>query len=337
MKKCLTFLAVPVILMSCGGGGGETSLSATPYKLATLSDTQGVETTPTVTTQTVEILTAVSESATTTKTRSSSSKGLIIELLQRTVSLQPTRTEVSVPCDSGFLTAYVSYKLKDGVSQVQSCSDIESVGITLYNTSGVDCQLGEYVIDGKQSFSMTISGSSLQDPDCLPQKAVVEVSGAIKHFSENGTTDEAYVYDNLKIAYSNVVWSGDEIASAEYSITGGASYYLGNFPLDVDGQVDYYFDLTGSGNETSDSFSGYVKLGCLDGWLKVETTKPLKYSGNSVYDGEIKVSAQDGQIVISYSSLGIDVTEIRDNQTNFYHYNSLDEVEDSLSGLVCSK
>ncbi|WP_163327719.1 hypothetical protein GFV12_05205 [Desulfurobacterium thermolithotrophum] len=334
MKR--TLFVVGLLLFSCGGGGGgQSSLSDNSYKLATLSNPQEVEPLPTATTQTIKSLTAVSESAATTKARSSSSKGFIIELLQRTVNLQPTRAEVSIPCDSGFLAAYVSYKLRDGVSQAQSCSDIESVGITLYNTSGVDCQLEEYVIDGKQSFSMTISGSNLQDPDCLPQKAVVEVSGAVKHLSENGTTDEAYVYDNLKIAYSNVVWSGDEIASAKYSITGGASYYLGSFPLDVSAQIDYHFDLTGSGSETSDSFSGYVKLGCLDGWLKVETTKPLEYSGDSINDGELRISANNGEVVISYTPSGLDIKETIDNQTNTYHYDNSEEIKESLNGIVC--
>ena len=337
MKRVAFLIGGLLISFSCGGGGGESSLDTTNYRLATLSNPQEVETTPTATTQTIKSLTAVSESATTAKAENPSSKGLVVELIQRTFHLQPTRTtEVTVPCDSGFLTAYVSYELKDGISQAQSCSDIESVGIALYNTSGDECQLGDYIIDGKVSFSMVISGSDLQDPDCLPQKASVEVKdGVIKHLSEDGIVDEAYKYDNLKIAYSNIVWSGDEIASAKYTITGGASYYLGYFPLNVDAQIDYYFDLSGSGSETSDSFSGYVEFGCLDGWLKVETTKPLKYSGDSVYDGEIKVSANNGQVVISYTPSGIDITETVDNQTNTYHYNSFDEIKETVNGTVC--
>ena len=335
MKK-IALIGGMLILSSCGGGGGESSLDTTNYRLATLSNPQEVETTPTATTQTIKSLTAVSESATTAKAENPSSKGLVVELIQKTFHLQPTRTmEVTVPCDSGFLLADISYKLKEGVSQAQSCNDIESVGIIIYD-AGVECRLGDYFIDEKGWFSMTISGSDLQDPDCLPQKASVEVKdGVIKHLSEDGIVDEAYKYDNLKIAYSNIVWSGDEIASAKYTITGGASYYLGNFPLNVSAQIDYYFDITGSGSETSDTFSGYVKFGCLDGWLKVETTKPLKYSGDSTYDGEIKVSANNGQVVISYTPSGIDITETVDNQTNTYHYNSFDEIRETVNGTVC--
>ena len=45
-------------------------------------------------------------------------------------------------------------------------------------------------------------------------------------YSKDGAPDEAYTYGNLKIRYNKTTWSGKDIASANYSITGGTTYYL---------------------------------------------------------------------------------------------------------------
>jgi hypothetical protein len=339
MKKALVVGGV-ILLTSCGGGGGggTSSVSTTTetYKLAEISSPEEVEATPTVTARTVDSLTGISSEGATVKGNSSSSRGLVPQILEKAMSLQPTRGEVSIPCDNGgWLRASVSYELEDGVSQPQSCSDIRKVVITLLNTIGEDCQLGDYLIDGRQQFTMGIAASELIDPDCLPKSATVEVSGVVKHL-KNGTVDESYIYDKMKLAYANITWSGEELSSANYELTGGATYVLGDFPLATEAQIDYEFDITGSGNETSDSFSGYVKLGCLDGWLKVQTTKPLRYSGDEVTDGEITVQAQNGSIVISYGSNGMDVIQTIDNQTETYHYDNEEQVKESLKGVVCT-
>jgi len=348
MKKAL-LLTAGVILYSCGGGGGggvSSNSGSSSYKLAKLDEPEIAENTSTTSVRTVQSLTGVSEKAATSKSLSSSksSKGWLITLLQKSVGqkeiTQATRGNTfTIPClnSGGYLNANIYYDLKDGVSQPQSCSDFRSIRIHVTNTSSEkDCVLGDYVIYKGAPFSMLITGSELKDPDCFPSKAEILVDDGVVVHLQNGTPDEAYDYNSLKIAYSNIVWNGDEIASVKYSVTGGANYLPGQFP-DTNGRIDYYFNITGTGTETSDTFSGYIKLGCLDGWLKVDTLEPIKYSADGeLQQGKIKVSAADGNFVIAYSDSGIDITETIGDKTETYHYNSFDEIKDSLQGVTCT-
>ena len=349
MKKAL-LLTAGVILYSCGGGGGGTSSNSNPdsssYKLANLQEPEIAENTSTTSVRTVQSLTGVSEKAATSRTASSTSenpKGWLITLLQKSIGqrlTQATRGNTfTIPCinSGGYLNAYVYYDLKEGVTQPRSCSDFKAIRIHVANTSSEkDCVLGNYLIYKGAPFSMLITGSELKDPDCLPSKAEILVDDGVVVHLQAGTPDEAYDYNSLKIAYNNIVWNGDEIASVKYSITGGANYLPGQFP-DTNGRIDYYFDITGTGTETSDTFSGYIKLGCLDGWLKVDTLEPIKYSADGeLQQGKIKVSAADGNFVIAYSDSGIDITETIGDKTETYHYNSFDEIKDSLQGVTCT-
>ncbi|ADU96023.1 hypothetical protein Theam_0049 [Thermovibrio ammonificans HB-1] len=353
MKKALAVGGV-ILLASCGGGGGggTSSVSTTTetYKLAEISSPEEVEATPTTTARTINSLTGISSEGINTRGGSSQPTGLIPQILNRIKDLNPSTSRgiASIRCDNGnWLGASVLYELKEGVVQEQSCSDIKYIRIALYSKSDMICRLGDYIVGGDKvpQFVMKITASDLKDPDCLPQSATIEVSGTVKHL-KNGTPDEAYpydgyvdetyIYDNLKLTYTNITWSGEELSSANYELTGWATYVLGDFPLATEAQIDYDFDIAGSGNETSDSFSGYVKLGCLDGWLKVQTTRPLKYSGDEVTDGEITVQAQNGSVVISYSSNGMDITQTIDNQTETYHYDNEEQVKESLKGVVCT-
>ena len=352
MKKTLMIGGI-ILLASCGGGGGggTSSVSTTTetYKLAEISQPEEVEATPTTTARTINSLTGISSEGINTRGGSSQPTGLIPQILNRVkgLNLNTNRGITSIRCDNGeWLGASVLYEVKEGGVQEQSCSDIKYIRIALYSISDSICRLGDYIVGGDKvpQFVMKITASDLKDPNCLPQRATIEVNGTVKHLKD-GTTDEAYpydgyidesyIYDNLKLTYTNITWSGEELSSAGYKLTGGATYILGNYPLATEAQIDYQFDITGSGNETSDSFSGYVKLGCLDGWLKVQTTKSLRYSEDEVVDGEITVQAQNGSVIISYSSNGMDITQTIDNHTETYHYDNEDQIKESLRGMNC--
>ncbi|ADU95986.1 hypothetical protein Theam_0012 [Thermovibrio ammonificans HB-1] len=336
MKKVVALGGI-VLLASCGGGSGTSSVSEETYKLATVSQAQEVETSPVVATDAVTSITGISSSSSSTKGGGVSSKGIAPTILEKIGRVDTTRDLISIPCDNGnSLEAYVVYDTVDGVSQPQSCSDIKDITINIYNIKGEDCQLGDYVIDGNQRFTMRVTLSNFSDDTCLEKNASMMVEGLVKHLDANGTVDEAYLYNNLSLAFFNINWVNDEISNADYKLTGGLSYFLGDYPVNTDAELEYQFAIAGRGNETTDTFSGYIKLGCLDGWLKVQTTKPLEYSGDEILDGEVTLWAQNGDIVISYSPNGVDVTQTLNGQTETYHYNSAEEIKENLKGIVCT-
>jgi hypothetical protein len=345
-------------LSACGGGGGSSNSSATvQHELASLSrasnSTQEVETSVRAVTSSSQVFANFSGESTTqirsgSSSESSNSKGLVVNLLEKSFSARKLITrgeqQVTIPCDNGAsLTLTWDYGLKNDVEE-PTCDDIEYVSITLKNTQGNDCKLDDYLIDGNKEFVMTIRGYELKTygQECLPEKAKVSLKGTIKVLSDNGTPEEAFDY-NTSIDYSSMNWVYEseeddyELTSAKYSIVGDMTYYLGdsNSPK---AEIEYSLDLSGFGNDTSESFSGYVKLGCYDGWLRFETAEPLQFSeDDEIIGGKILVTAEDGKVEISYSDSGVDITQTIDNQTQTFHYNNPDEIGEELEGVFCTE
>jgi len=330
MKKLVPLLGGLLIFFSCGGGGG-TSIDTKTYSLVEVSPGDTEVKSSTEVSRAVSDVIGVSE--TTSEVRSTGiSKGLIPEIMNRFFPGTVSRGIVTFACDNGNpIQADVYYETT--TNNPENCEDIQYVRIEIRN-GYYPCQLGNLLIPENYPFDFIIEGSDLESNTCLPRKASVQLDGVTYVIDDAGNKDGAYLFDNLKVNYSNVVWSNGEIASATFTVTGSFAYYE-PFPS-YNTAISYSFDLSGTTTETGDTYAGWIKLGCMDGWFKIETSEPLKYSDSDIpYDGKMVITAKNGEVVVSYSASGIDITETVDNQTNTYHYNSFDKIKETVNGMVC--
>ena len=331
MKK-IALIGGMLILSSCGGGGGGSSELTRSYPLAELSPQNQEVKTSTEVSKAVNSVTSLSESS----VKGTTKKESLIKKVLKTIFVKKTRVSgdygvvvTSFTCDNGYsasIPVNINYYPTPGVG---ACNNVKSMTFDLDSNYFTNkCIIGNLLLDKYTPFEMEIEAYDFQS-DCLPRKVKVNTEGKV-FIIDNSEIQETYTFHDFRTTYTNINWSGTDISRADFSIEG-------NFTYSTDSsEILYSTDVTGTTSTSGDSYSGWIKLGCIDGWFKIATPDPIKYSTSDIpYDGTVVITAKNGKVVISYSPSGIDITETADNQTNTYHYNSFDEIKETVNGTVC--
>lgn len=130
------------------------------------------------------------------------------------------------------------------------------------------CKEGAVTYDG--SGYVSIEGS-------LNAPSMIVVSSPNLRYVDTLNNDNLAL-GNVTITLTNLVYVGNDLASATAAITGGVSGVLeGNsVSLECD-SLRITFNSSSSGQ--IGSVSGNLKASCLGGWVNLTTTKPLFFSG----------------------------------------------------------
>jgi len=159
--------------------------------------------------------------------------------------------------------------------------------------------------------------------------------------SGSATADESdykvtITFDNCKLVDSDVlVQKGTVIYEADED-----NYYYGVITVkDLYAKTDkeeiraYNAKIEVDYDSTVVTVEGWAKPSCLDGWIKVETTKELVVKDN--YDsvtGELKVTGKDDKsITVTFEGDSVTVTDVNGEK----YYYSLEEFGELLANSKC--
>jgi len=170
-----------------------------------------------------------------------------------------------------------------------------------YNTVDASeiCQTGSATADESEyKVTITFDNCKLVDSDVLVQKGSVTYE----------TDEDNYYYGVIIVDDLYAETANEEIKAYNARI-----------------EIDY--------DTTIVTVDGWVKPSCLDGWIKVETTKELIVDDNyNSVTGELKITGQDDKyITVTFEDNSVTVTDVNGEK----YYYTLDEFEELLANSKC--